>query len=117
MGFQFEVGVIQSILYQCGFTKKDILIQFKDGKFIFNSASRVNKVIITSAQGRIFETITNDGKNKFYEENQWIIYDNSRENNTFNTNKLKKTVLLVVDIDRPTYVPRGISVENNNRLL
>ena len=58
-----------------------------------------------------------DGKNKFYEENQWIIYDNSRENNTFNTNKLKKTVLLVVDIDRPTYVPRGISVENNNRLL
>ena len=66
MGFQFEVGVIQSILYQCGFTKKDILIQFKDGKFIFNSASRVNKVIITSAQGRIFETITNDGKNKFY---------------------------------------------------
>jgi len=66
IGFQFEIGVIQSILYQCGFTKKDIIIQFKDGRFVFNSASRVTKIVITSAQGRIFETITNNGKNKFY---------------------------------------------------
>ena len=64
--FQFEVGMIQSILYQCGFTKKDVLIQFKGGKFIFNEAKRVKKVIISNVTGKIFETITNVDKNTFY---------------------------------------------------
>lgn len=64
--FQFEVGLIQSILYQCGFTKKDVLIKVKGGKFIFNDAKRVKKVIISNVTGKIFETITNTDKNTFY---------------------------------------------------
>jgi len=58
-----------------------------------------------------------DGEKKLFKENEWIIYDNSRENNTFNTNKYYTTILLVIDIDRPSNVPIGVSSEITNRLL
>jgi len=64
--FQFEVGVIQSILYQCGFTKKDIMLTVKNNKLNFNLANRVKKVVVSTSVGKIVETINNTGNETFY---------------------------------------------------
>jgi hypothetical protein len=60
------VGVIQSILYQCGFTKKDIMLTVKNNKLNFNLANRVKKVVVSTSVGKIVETINNTGNETFY---------------------------------------------------
>jgi hypothetical protein len=64
--FLFEVGVIQSILHQCGFTKKDIILSVKNNKLNFNLANRVKKVVVSTSVGKIVETINNSGNDTFY---------------------------------------------------
>jgi hypothetical protein len=63
--FEYEVGLIQTVLYQCGFAKKTITTNFKNNKVVFNNASNIEKVLITNVTGGIIEKITNDGKNTF----------------------------------------------------
>lgn len=50
-----------------------------------------------------------DGENKFLEEGEWVIYDNSRESSLYNKHKRKKTKVLIIDIERPKNIPRGIA--------
>jgi len=57
-----------------------------------------------------------DGENRFFTEQEWIIYDNSRENTYYNKHKHRPTDLLIIDIDRPAYIPIGISTENTNEI-
>ena len=58
-----------------------------------------------------------DGESKFYDDGQWIIYDDSRKNTYYNKHKRKDTHLLVVDVDRPANLPQGISVNTNKSLF
>jgi hypothetical protein len=58
-----------------------------------------------------------DGEKKFYTDKEWIVYDDSRENNSFNSERFNVTKILVIDIDRPKDIPFGVSEKNTNRLL
>jgi hypothetical protein len=58
-----------------------------------------------------------DGQKKFFTEKEWLIYDDSRKNQVFNNHRNNPTALLVVDIDRPSAVPRGISQVSEGRLF
>jgi len=54
-----------------------------------------------------------DGESKFYKNKEMIIYDDSRENSYYNKHK-NDTHLLVIDIERPNSIPKGISLEKAN---
>ena len=58
-----------------------------------------------------------DGEMKFFTEAEWIIYDNSREHSIFNKHKRLHTYLLIIDIDRPDWLPLGISTEENDLII
>ncbi len=54
-----------------------------------------------------------DGETRLFNEKQWVIYDNSREHSIFNKHKQLATRILVVDIERPTILPKGIADDIN----
>lgn len=64
--FEIEVAMIQTILFQCGFSKRTIGTLIMNGVATFRNASSVKKVVLSTAQGRIIETILNDGKDVIY---------------------------------------------------
>lgn len=64
--FEIEVAMIQTILFQCGFSKRTIDTLIMNGVATFRNASSVKKVVLSTVQGRIIETILNDGKDVFY---------------------------------------------------
>lgn len=57
-----------------------------------------------------------DGKTVFFDQD-WVIYDDSREHNLFNSHKFNKTTILVLDIDRPSYMPMGISEIETKKIV
>lgn len=61
--------------------------------------------------------IWNNGETKLFVEGEPILYDDSHPNSMFNKHKRKKTYLLVVDIDRPSKYPIGISTITHNNLI
>lgn len=58
-----------------------------------------------------------EGETKYFNENKWILCDNSRENYIFNKDKYNSVSLFVMDIERPKYINSGISTEANDVLI
>ena len=54
-----------------------------------------------------------DGETKLYRDNEWLIFDYSRENFNLNKHMTKAATILVLDIDRPKNIAVGISQNNN----
>ena len=50
-----------------------------------------------------------NGETKLFEEGKIIIYDNSHINSIYNKHKRKETVLLAIDLIRPSHISHGIS--------
>lgn len=55
-----------------------------------------------------------DGETKFYRDNDWLIFDYSRENFNLNRHMAKHSIILSLDIRRPANISDGISKNNNN---
>jgi hypothetical protein len=58
-----------------------------------------------------------EGTTKFFIEGEWIIYDHSRDHIITNKHKHNKTTLLVVDVDRPSWIPLGIAKEEDDKKI
>ncbi len=57
-----------------------------------------------------------NGETRFFEENQWVIADCSREHSMFNRNRMRPCYVLFVDFTRDSYdeyVTHGISDQKN----
>ena len=50
-----------------------------------------------------------DGEKKFFIEDEWICGDMSREHSLFNKDKINKTIVLFIDIERPSSIHKGNS--------
>lgn len=54
-------------------------------------------------------SLWNDGETKFFDDGTWIIHDSSREHLYQNKHKRINTLLLILHIDRPESIPKGIA--------
>jgi hypothetical protein len=54
-----------------------------------------------------------DGEKKFFSEKEWICGDMSRENSLFNKNKKNVSVIVFIDIERPSGINKGRSPNND----
>ena len=50
-----------------------------------------------------------DGEKRFFSNGKLIIYDPSRESQMINDHRRQSTRLLIIDIDRPNDVPKGVA--------
>jgi hypothetical protein len=60
-----------------------------------------------------------NGETRFFEENQWVIADCSREHSMFNRNRMRPCYLLFIDFTRDSYdeyVAHGTSEQKNQML-
>jgi len=57
-------------------------------------------------------TLWVDGVNKFLIDGDILVYDNSRVNTLQNKNKKHSTIMLVIDVDRPDWIPIGIAKDD-----
>ncbi len=57
-----------------------------------------------------------EGIKKMCVDNEWIFYDNTRDHCIFNTNKHQMSYLLIVDVIRPSNIPKGIILSEENKL-
>lgn len=58
-----------------------------------------------------------DGETRFYMDQEWVVYDNSKESYVFNEHKRKETVLLVIDITRSDALTPGTAIETHDDLF
>jgi hypothetical protein len=54
-----------------------------------------------------------DGQIKFFQENDWVCGDVSRENSLFNKHKTDKTIILFIDIKRPDHIRKSKSINTD----
>ena len=58
-----------------------------------------------------------DGESKFFNEGEWLFYDDSRDSVVCNKHKRNNLHLLVVDIIRPNDIPQGIATKIHTTLF
>ncbi len=49
-----------------------------------------------------------DGETKFFNDGSWIIYDHTRPHSIFNKHKRSEAVILIMEIQRPPWITKGI---------
>lgn len=84
-------------------------------KQISNNFLRCYYPLIISDQNHNLSGVLVDGAVKYFKKNEWIVFDNSKYNSVFNnTDPDDICILLVVDMVRPSNIPKGISNKNSS---
>ena len=58
-----------------------------------------------------------DGQQKFFNEGEWVFYDNSKISQVYNKHKRNSSYILVVDVTRPPSIPKGASSVTDSGLF
>jgi len=95
--------------------KKTEITQRKGSADYANNTLRC--ILPISISGEKKSGIWNDGETKLFVEKELIIHDDSRPNSVFNKHKRKDTILLIIDVERPSRYPAGIALENHDVLF